>query len=103
VSFIAIFSVLDIVCREAVASFFYPSVNAIVEAVHAQKVQADVPINVMSFSVIVTTAHYFGLKTIILVGGFAASDWLFSKLRQSLSPNEVTFFRPDRHVYDTSY
>jgi hypothetical protein len=53
------FSVLDIVCREAVASFFYPSVNAIVDAVHAQKAQADVPINVLSFSVIVATAHYF--------------------------------------------
>jgi hypothetical protein len=35
----------------------------------------------------------------ILVGGFAANDWLFSKLRHSLSSPGVMLFRPDRHTY----
>lgn len=34
-----------------------------------------------------------------LVGGFAASDWLFSQLQQGLlSRDDVECYRPDSHV-----
>lgn len=38
-------------------------------------------------------------KSVFLVGGFAASDWLFTKLKDSLEPFGLTFCRPDSHVY----
>jgi len=38
------------------------------------------------------------LQAILLVGGFAASDWLFSRLQKYLQPLGLEFFRPDSHV-----
>jgi len=38
-----------------------------------------------------------------LVGGFAASDWLFSRLKETLEPRGLSFCRPDRHVYVRSF
>jgi hypothetical protein len=39
------------------------------------------------------------LQSVFLVGGFAASNWLFTKLKDSLEPFGLTFCRPDSHVY----
>lgn len=35
----------------------------------------------------------------MLVGGFAASDWLFSNLQTRLAPRGLSVCRPDGHVY----
>lgn len=35
-----------------------------------------------------------------MVGGFAANDWLFSKVEEGLKPNGITVIRPENHVYD---
>ena len=35
----------------------------------------------------------------MLVGGFAASDWLFSKVYESLSPLGLNIVRPENHVW----
>lgn len=66
------------------------------------------------FSALVRPQTYFGAlnftsvlyvsgltveKTIILVGGFSASNWLFSRLQDLLQPLEMDFYRPDSHVY----
>ncbi|KAJ8094284.1 hypothetical protein PM082_006824 [Marasmius tenuissimus] len=65
---------------EAMKSFFTPSVDEILEAIHEQmkEVEANVPIS-----------------SVFLVGGFAASDYLFSALQSSLSQINLSFYRPD--------
>jgi hypothetical protein len=45
--------------REAVASFFDPSVSAIVDAVHSQKAEADVPISVRAYPFVPAAAECF--------------------------------------------
>jgi len=64
-----------------VAKLFEPSIQAIVDGIVEQLRTAQQPI-----------------KTIFLVGGFAASDWLFSKLQHYLQPLGMEFCRPDGHV-----
>jgi len=64
-----------------VATLFEPSAAAIVEAVENQRRLAGKPIN-----------------SIFLVGGFAASDWLFSKLQEHIKPLDLDFCRPDSHT-----
>ncbi|KAJ2917220.1 hypothetical protein MD484_g3186, partial [Candolleomyces efflorescens] len=66
---------------EDVASFFESSVNCVINAVKEQKKMSHKPVS-----------H------IVLVGGFAASDWLFSKVEEGLGPEGVTVIRPENHV-----
>lgn len=35
----------------------------------------------------------------LLVGGFAASDWLFSQLKSRVNREDLEIYRPDGHVY----
>ena len=37
--------------------------------------------------------------SLCFVGGFAASDWLFAKLKEDLTPHGLVIGRPDSHVY----
>ncbi|KAK0222693.1 hypothetical protein EDD85DRAFT_959951 [Armillaria nabsnona] len=64
-----------------VASFFEPSVKAIIDVVHDQRFVSAKTVS-----------------TIFLVGGFAASDWVFLKLQEYLTPLGIAFSRPDSHV-----
>jgi len=64
-----------------VAELFEPSVKAIVEAIEKQRQAAAKPIS-----------------TICLVGGFAASDWLFARLQMHIQDLGLGFCRPDSHV-----
>ncbi|KZP18863.1 hypothetical protein FIBSPDRAFT_744893, partial [Athelia psychrophila] len=65
-----------------VAALFEPSIKEILSAVDQQIRVAKKPI-----------------KSVFLVGGFAASDWLFSQLQQGLlSRDDVECYRPDSHV-----
>jgi len=64
-----------------VASFFEPSVNCIVKAVLDQRKSAHK-----------TISH------VVLVGGFAASDWLFNKIHEALTPLGLNILRPENHV-----
>lgn len=66
---------------EDVAAFFDGSVKCIVNAVKEQKGMAHKPI------------HY-----VVLVGGFAANDWLFAKVEEGLKSEGVTVIRPENHV-----
>ncbi|KAF8805181.1 hypothetical protein BYT27DRAFT_7192862 [Phlegmacium glaucopus] len=63
------------------ADFFQPSVDCIVKAVVDQKGIAHKPIS-----------H------VVLVGGFAASDWLFTKVHEALTPLGLNIVRPETHV-----
>ncbi|RXW25730.1 hypothetical protein EST38_g170 [Candolleomyces aberdarensis] len=64
-----------------VASFFAPSISCIIDSVKNQLSAAQKPIH-----------------SIFLVGGFAASDWLFSQLKEGLEPLGLAVLRPDTHV-----
>ncbi|KAF9812314.1 hypothetical protein IEO21_06256 [Rhodonia placenta] len=66
-----------------VASFFRPAVCAIVGAVEKQ-------------SKAITAAG--ALTTVFLVGGFAASPWLYSQLKDALCNSSLNVARPDRHT-----
>ncbi|KAH7929514.1 hypothetical protein BV22DRAFT_1080689 [Leucogyrophana mollusca] len=66
---------------QEVATLFEPSVQGILEAIEQQRKVAQIPI---SF--------------VFLVGGFAASDWLFASLQAHLQPLGINFCRPDSHV-----
>ncbi|KAF5317094.1 hypothetical protein D9611_003520 [Ephemerocybe angulata] len=64
-----------------VASFFEPSVRCIVNGVLEQRRQAHRPVT-----------H------VVLVGGFAASDWLFARVLEALRPHGMLVVRPENHV-----
>ncbi|KAF8885937.1 hypothetical protein BD779DRAFT_1471329 [Infundibulicybe gibba] len=64
-----------------VASFFDPSVQCIIRAIVEMRRASLKPIS-----------HVF------LVGGFGASDYLFSKLKQALERLRLDFCRPDTHL-----
>ncbi|KAF8058637.1 hypothetical protein FPV67DRAFT_1523179 [Lyophyllum atratum] len=64
-----------------VAAFFEPSISCIVKCILEQRKVASKPIS-----------------SIFLVGGFAASTWLFTQLKDSLEPMGINFCRPDSHV-----
>ncbi|KAF9025803.1 hypothetical protein BDZ89DRAFT_1068051 [Hymenopellis radicata] len=66
---------------EEVASFFEPSVSSIIQVVDEQRLACK---NTVS--------------AVFLVGGFAASYWLFEKLKDHLGPLGISFSRPDSHV-----
>ncbi|KAF5317358.1 hypothetical protein D9611_003533 [Ephemerocybe angulata] len=64
-----------------VASFFEPSISCIVNAIKVQQ----------------STAH-FPIKSVFLVGGFAASDWLYEMVKAQIEPLGIVVSRPDTHV-----
>ncbi|KAM5545516.1 hypothetical protein V8D89_000554 [Ganoderma adspersum] len=63
-----------------VASFFRPALESIFEVIERQR------------------AGSTALSTVFLVGGFAASPWLYSSLKEKLSAIGVTLYRPDSHT-----
>ncbi|PCH36686.1 hypothetical protein WOLCODRAFT_109029 [Wolfiporia cocos MD-104 SS10] len=64
-----------------VASFFDPSIRAIIDTIELQRQDISPQ-----------------LSAIFLVGGFAASPWLFSQLQIALSKIGLNVSRPDRHT-----
>ncbi|KAG2063017.1 hypothetical protein BDR04DRAFT_1111856 [Suillus decipiens] len=64
-----------------IADLFEPSIEAIIEAFEQQRRAASTPINM-----------------VCLVGGFAASDWLFTRLQEYFIPLGIRFCRPNAHV-----
>ncbi|RDB20646.1 Heat shock protein 12A [Hypsizygus marmoreus] len=72
-----------------VATFFQPSVACIIEAVKKQCAAAQKPISVVDSNTV---------QSVFLVGGFSASEWLFSQLKISLEQLGKTICRPDSHV-----
>ncbi|KIJ93867.1 hypothetical protein K443DRAFT_134933 [Laccaria amethystina LaAM-08-1] len=65
-----------------ICTFFEPSVECIVKAILDQWKSAKGRIS-----------H------VVLVGGFAASNWLLSEVQRSLKPFRLNIFRPDTRVY----
>ena len=83
-----------------IAQFFQPSIDCIVKAVLEQKNSAHKTISVSIFSSVFKRfpIHLPYFQHVVLVGGFAASDWLFSKVYESLTPLGLNIVRPENHV-----
>ncbi|KAF8814878.1 hypothetical protein BYT27DRAFT_7081226 [Phlegmacium glaucopus] len=64
-----------------VASFFEPSVQCIIESVQEQR-----------------KAAHKKFTHVVLVGGFAASDWLYKQVSEALREKGFSVVRPDHHV-----
>jgi len=87
------------VFRSDVAQFFQPSIDCIVKAVLEQKNTAHKTISVSlytSFYRFPINLRYF--QHVVLVGGFAASDWLFTKVHELLTPLGLNIVRPENFV-----
>lgn len=69
-------------CRIEVADLFEESVDAAVRSIKAQ-----------------IDASKGLVKSVWLVGGFAASPWLFSQLQERLGPLGIVVSRPDSQTY----
>jgi len=82
-----------------VAMFFEPSVECIVKAVLDQCKAAHKPITVRPFLSLAILRLQFALQHVVLVGGFAANDWLFNKVRERLFPRGLNIIRPENHVF----
>ncbi|KAH6910170.1 hypothetical protein BKA70DRAFT_1147167 [Coprinopsis sp. MPI-PUGE-AT-0042] len=65
----------------AIATFFKPSISCIVKAVKEQ-----------------VAASHHPTKHVFLVGGFAASDWLFKGVKDAMQKDGLQVSRPDSHV-----
>lgn len=64
-----------------VSKFFQPSIDCVVQAVMDQKQSARKD-----------------LSHIVLVGGFAASDWLFERTKTIMTEKGLVVIRPENHV-----
>ncbi|KAJ6626671.1 hypothetical protein B0H10DRAFT_1998098 [Mycena sp. CBHHK59/15] len=64
-----------------VAGFFRPSLDAMVHAIARQQAVAHAPVS-----------------SVLLVGGFAASDWLYSELKVAVKSLGLELSRPDSYV-----
>uniref|UniRef100_A0A0W0G793 Uncharacterized protein n=1 Tax=Moniliophthora roreri TaxID=221103 RepID=A0A0W0G793_MONRR len=69
------------IAGEVMRDFFAPSIQEILEAIQEQQREAHVPIS-----------------SVYLVGGFAASEWLFSNLQKLLEQLQLKLSRPDGFV-----
>ncbi|KAJ2932548.1 hypothetical protein H1R20_g4563, partial [Candolleomyces eurysporus] len=64
-----------------VAQFFEPSITCVVNAVREQRKNAHKP-----------------FSHVVLVGGFASSDWLYDNVRERLGPDGFNVIRPENHL-----
>lgn len=80
-------------------TFYRPSLEAIVEAIQKQRQTATGPISVRVYTSYTHVAQLTIAQTIFLVGGFAASPWLYNNLQQVVKPLGLTVCRPDTHTY----
>ena len=89
--------------RDEMVSFFRPSLDAIVKVVQSQRQRANRPLSVrlclriLFCKVFIHHVTYY--QNVFLVGGFAASPWLYSNLKRELAQLGLTLFRPDSHTY----
>jgi len=64
-----------------VASFFEPSIQCIIDSIKKQRLKP-----------------HKKFTHIVLVGGFAASDWLYKQVSEALKAKGFSVVRPDHHV-----
>ena len=89
------------VFRTDIARFFQPSIDCIVKAVLTQKNTAHKTISVSlhwPFIKYIFPNNVLYFQHVVLVGGFAASDWLYTKVYELLTPLGLNIVRPENYV-----
>jgi len=82
-----------------VAKFFELSVECIVNAIIEQCRMAHKPISVCFFLFLLVVLRLeLAFQHVILVGGFATSDWLSNEVHKKLLPHGLNIVRPQNHV-----
>jgi hypothetical protein len=87
------------VTRSDVAQFFQPSIDCIVKAVLEQK-SAHKTISVSLYTPLYKyrfANHLLYFQHVVLMGELAASDWLFLKVHELLTPHGLKIVRPENH------
>ena len=83
------------------ASFFEPSIQCIIDSVLEQRKKAHKKFTVSISYLLSTHGGFFDIvdwQHIVLVGGFAASDWLYKQVSEALKKKGFSVVRPDHHV-----
>jgi hypothetical protein len=81
-----------------VATLFEPSIRATIQAIDKQLREAQTPVAVRPLIRPAESLRHTCVKAVLLVGGFAASQWLFSNLRDYVEGRGLQFLRPDGQV-----
>ena len=90
------------VLRSDVAKFFQPSIDCIVKAVLEQKTSVHKSISVSLHPLFFKYRfpnHLLYFQHVVLVGGLAASDWLFTKVYEILALLGLKLVRPENHLW----
>lgn len=98
---IMIFIDADSSCRSDVASFFEPAIKCIIDGVLAQRRTAHKSIKVSNRSLFAERSLILmsiKFKSVFLVGGFSANDYLFKRVKDALELHDLRVFRPDTHL-----
>lgn len=85
-------------CSSDVAKFFQSSIKCVVDAVLNQMESAQISVS-LYFSTARVRTDLFWFQHVILVGGFAASDWLYERVKAALTKKGLVVIRPANHVY----
>ena len=86
--------------RSDVATFFEPSVTVIKDAIREQRAASSVPVTVScSMKLSPPSQHSHDTKSVLLVGGFGASQWLFSNIQAHLQAERLNAYRPDSYLW----
>lgn len=80
------------------ADFFEPSIQCIFDAVRDQRRAAAQEVSVSLKVVNSPLRLMIEIQTVFLVGGFAASDYLFMQLQERLREHGFSVHRPDAHL-----
>ena len=84
------------------ASFFKPSIQCIIDSVQEQRKKAHKKFTVsINYFLFINAGRLFDIvdwQHVVLVGGFAASDWLYKKVSEALKEKGFSVVRPDHHV-----
>lgn len=88
-----------LVFSQEVAELFEPSIKATIDAVKAQIEEAPHPINVRCLPLLQVCRSTHISQAVYLVGGFAASPYLISTLKQRLASSGVTVSVPDAQTW----
>ncbi|KAJ2912888.1 hypothetical protein MD484_g7536, partial [Candolleomyces efflorescens] len=81
-----------------VAKFFEPSLKCVTDSVLGVAANARKPIKVSARYNITFSNASHRVEHVVLVGGFSASDWLVSKVRQVLGQRGLNVVLPDNYV-----
>ena len=81
-----------------IARFFEPAIKNIIKAIEEQTRKTTTRIRVRLEGSLMYHNQRLGVQGIFMVGGFATSDYLFSKLEDHFKLRGIDILRPDAYL-----